>query len=120
MRKNHSKIVCIKLVHLPYFPVSFWTMTVRFFSYLQCIKICRDFLGHKKAFTINDYTYIFGDRLTAVSVCAHAVEKTDACLTSQCHVLGRKCSFVNDLVLYLEENTKRAAGLFVNGGEVSS
>ena len=44
-------------------------------------------------------------------MCARAVEKTDACFASQCHVLRRKCSFVNHLVLYLEENTKRAAGL---------
>jgi len=70
-----------------------------------------DFLGHKKAFTINDWTYIFGDRLTAVRVCARAVEKTDSCFTSQCHVLRRKCSFIKHLVLYLEENTKKAAGL---------
>jgi hypothetical protein len=61
-----------------------------------------------------------GDRLTAVSVCARAVGKTDACFTSQYHVLRRKCSFVNHLVLFSEENTKRAPGLFVNGGEVSS
>ena len=84
-------------------------MTVRVFSYLQCIQICQDFLGHKKAFTINDWTS-FGDRLTTVIVCARAVEKMDECFTSQCHVLRRKYSFINHL--------KRAAGID-NGGEVS-
>ena len=99
-------------------------MKFRFFLVSSVYDFCRDFLGRKKAFTINDCTDICGDRLTTVSVHvrarARAVEMTDACLTSQCHVLPRKCNCINHLVLCLEGNTKRAAGLSVNDGEVSS
>jgi len=37
MRKNHSKIVCIKLVHLPYFMFQFlkFTIFVVYYQYFQ-------------------------------------------------------------------------------------
>ena len=34
MRKNHSKIVCIKLVHLPYLPVFMFKLKFSFFNLL--------------------------------------------------------------------------------------
>ena len=94
-----------------------------FFSYLHFINFAGISLDIKKACTINDWSDICGDRLTTVSVhvCARAVEKTDARVSRHNFTFyADNASFINHLVLYLEEKTKRAGGLSVNGSEASS